>query len=54
MLFYLWKKEKEDLLGNFDLYEVKYNECIFVININKKKFEMDNGIIDLMENNSNE
>lgn len=54
MLFYPWKKEKEDLLGNFDSYEAKYNECISVINTNKKRFEMNNGITDLVENNSNE
>lgn len=49
MLFYPWKKEKEDLQGNSDSYEAKYNECISVINAHKKMFEMDNGITDLME-----
>lgn len=54
MLFYLWRKEKEDLFGVFDNYENYYNEKIDVINVNRMKYEMDNGVIEILENNLKE
>lgn len=41
MLFYPWKKELEDLLGESESYEAQYNKRISIINANKKKYEMD-------------
>lgn len=54
MLFYPWRKEKEDLLGAFDNYENHYNEKIDVINVNRMKYEMDNGVTEILENNLKE
>lgn len=54
MLFYPWKKEMEDLLGESESYEAQYDKRISVINANKKKYEMDDGIADMVENNSDE
>lgn len=54
MLFFPWKKEKEDLLGNSESYEVQYNKKLSVITANKKEYEMDDGLADLIENNSDE
>lgn len=51
MLFYPWRKEKEDLLGESESYENQYDSKLPVITA-KKKNEMDDGLADMVENNT--
>lgn len=54
MLFYPWRDESKDLIGDFQTFEEHYNVKISIINANKGKYEMDNGVTDIIENSYEE
>lgn len=49
MFFYLWRKEEIDLREMDGLYEICYKNNVEIILINKMFFELDNGIINVIE-----
>lgn len=51
MLFYPWRNETKDLQGNYGTYEEHYKRKVEIINANKLKYEVDEGIIDIVEKN---
>lgn len=51
MLFYPWRNESQDLIGNFQTFEEQYNSKIAIISVSKRKYEMDHGVTDIVVNN---
>lgn len=51
MLFYPWRNEEKDLLSDCETYKEHYLQKMDILNVNKEKYEVDEGITDIVENN---
>lgn len=54
MLFYPWRNEENDLIGNHTSFESHFNQQQEKIKKNKLPYEADRGIVDVVENNMND
>lgn len=49
MLFYPWRNEELDLIGSFNSFEANFKQNEETIQRNKKQYEADKGVIDIVE-----